>query len=60
MSSLLRDFVGPFIIVCGFDASFFIAFRALAYIRAEKKYVSNTPSKRSLSAHLVVVEQRTF
>ena len=32
MSSLLRDFVGPFIIVCGFDASFFIAFRALAYI----------------------------
>lgn len=32
MSSLLRDFVGPFIIVCGFDASFFITFRALAYI----------------------------
>ena len=59
MSSLFRDFVGPFI-VCGFDESFFIAFRALAYIRAEKKYVSNTPSKRSLSAHLVVVEQRTF
>ena len=41
MSSLLRDFVGPFLIVCGFDASFFIAFRALAYKKERRKRHEN-------------------
>ena len=34
MRSLLGDFVGPFSIACGCDASFFLAFRALADIRS--------------------------
>ena len=34
MRSLLGDFVGPFILVCGSDASFFLAFRALSHAQA--------------------------